>query len=115
MLTSLDVAAPWLTWRMHAQDVYKIGGIGTVPVGRVETGVIKVRAALHALQIPMRSGLPKSLTIAIAAVVGGGWGPAKSLVAAAGHALRGETHELNASLNAWTLNVLCLLCSPVWW
>ena len=26
------------------QDVYKIGGIGTVPVGRVETGVIKVRA-----------------------------------------------------------------------
>ena len=23
------------------QDVYKIGGIGTVPVGRVETGVIK--------------------------------------------------------------------------
>ena len=25
----------------HFQDVYKIGGIGTVPVGRVETGVIK--------------------------------------------------------------------------
>ncbi|KAK1327294.1 hypothetical protein QTO34_015002 [Cnephaeus nilssonii] len=24
------------------QDVYKIGGIGTVPVGRVETGVIKL-------------------------------------------------------------------------
>ena len=24
-----------------AQDVYKIGGIGTVPVGRVETGVLK--------------------------------------------------------------------------
>ena len=24
-----------------SQDVYKIGGIGTVPVGRVETGVIK--------------------------------------------------------------------------
>lgn len=23
------------------QDVYKIGGIGTVPVGRVETGVLK--------------------------------------------------------------------------
>jgi elongation factor 1-alpha len=23
------------------QDVYKIGGIGTVPVGRVETGIIK--------------------------------------------------------------------------
>merc|ERR1712114_40354 len=26
---------------MGLQDVYKIGGIGTVPVGRVETGVIK--------------------------------------------------------------------------
>jgi elongation factor 1-alpha len=29
--------------RLPLQDVYKIGGIGTVPVGRVETGVIKVR------------------------------------------------------------------------
>lgn len=28
--------------RIPIQDVYKIGGIGTVPVGRVETGVIKV-------------------------------------------------------------------------
>jgi elongation factor 1-alpha len=27
--------------RLPVQDVYKIGGIGTVPVGRVETGVIK--------------------------------------------------------------------------
>jgi elongation factor 1-alpha len=27
--------------RIPLQDVYKIGGIGTVPVGRVETGVIK--------------------------------------------------------------------------
>merc|ERR1711998_415127 len=27
--------------RFPLQDVYKIGGIGTVPVGRVETGVIK--------------------------------------------------------------------------
>merc|ERR1712005_51352 len=26
--------------RLPLQDVYKIGGIGTVPVGRVETGVI---------------------------------------------------------------------------
>ena len=26
---------------MLLQDVYKIGGIGTVPVGRVETGIIK--------------------------------------------------------------------------
>merc|ERR1712071_319385 len=27
--------------RLPLQDVYKIGGIGTVPVGRVETGTIK--------------------------------------------------------------------------
>ena len=28
--------------RVHTvQDVYKIGGIGTVPVGRVETGILK--------------------------------------------------------------------------
>jgi len=27
--------------RLPLQDVYKIGGIGTVPVGRVETGVVK--------------------------------------------------------------------------
>ncbi|KAJ9420402.1 translation elongation factor 1-alpha [Fusarium oxysporum] len=27
--------------RLPLQDVYKIGGIGTVPVGRIETGVIK--------------------------------------------------------------------------
>ena len=26
---------------LSVQDVYKIGGIGTVPVGRVETGIIK--------------------------------------------------------------------------
>jgi elongation factor 1-alpha len=30
-----------LALRIPLQDVYKIGGIGTVPVGRVETGVIK--------------------------------------------------------------------------
>uniref|UniRef100_A0A8C7ETM2 Tr-type G domain-containing protein n=1 Tax=Neovison vison TaxID=452646 RepID=A0A8C7ETM2_NEOVI len=28
--------------RLPLQDVYKIGGIGTVPVGRVETGVLKL-------------------------------------------------------------------------
>lgn len=28
--------------RLPLQDVYKIGGIGTVPVGRIETGIIKV-------------------------------------------------------------------------
>ena len=27
--------------RLPLQDVYKIGGVGTVPVGRVETGVLK--------------------------------------------------------------------------
>jgi elongation factor 1-alpha len=27
--------------RLPLQDVYKIGGVGTVPVGRVETGIIK--------------------------------------------------------------------------
>merc|ERR1712010_110370 len=31
--------------RLPLQDVYKIGGIGTVPVGRVETGVIKAGMA----------------------------------------------------------------------
>lgn len=30
-----------LTLVSRSQDVYKIGGIGTVPVGRVETGMIK--------------------------------------------------------------------------
>jgi len=33
--------------RLPLQDVYKIGGIGTVPVGRVETGVIKPGMSLH--------------------------------------------------------------------
>jgi elongation factor 1-alpha len=30
-----------LPLRIPLQDVYKIGGIGTVPVGRVETGILK--------------------------------------------------------------------------
>lgn len=33
--------------RLPLQDVYKIGGIGTVPVGRVETGVIKAGMLSH--------------------------------------------------------------------
>jgi elongation factor 1-alpha len=33
--------------RLPLQDVYKIGGIGTVPVGRVETGVIKPGMLIH--------------------------------------------------------------------
>jgi elongation factor 1-alpha len=32
--------------RVPLQDVYKIGGIGTVPVGRVETGVLKPGAVV---------------------------------------------------------------------
>lgn len=28
-------------FRLPLQDVYKIGGIGTVPVGRVEAGILK--------------------------------------------------------------------------
>jgi elongation factor 1-alpha len=32
--------------RLPLQDVYKIGGIGTVPVGRVETGILKAGMAV---------------------------------------------------------------------
>jgi elongation factor 1-alpha len=46
LLESLDNIIPptrpsTLALRLPLQDVYKIGGIGTVPVGRVETGVLK--------------------------------------------------------------------------
>merc|ERR1712124_77264 len=46
LLDSLDQAKPPKRpvdkpLRLPLQDVYKIGGIGTVPVGRVETGLIK--------------------------------------------------------------------------
>merc|ERR1712231_8705 len=46
LLEALDTAKPPKRpvdkpLRLPLQDVYKIGGIGTVPVGRVETGVIK--------------------------------------------------------------------------
>lgn len=33
--------------RLPLQDVYKIGGIGTVPVGRVETGILKTNMMVH--------------------------------------------------------------------
>ena len=33
--------------RLPLQDVYKIGGVGTVPVGRVETGVLKPGMSVH--------------------------------------------------------------------
>jgi len=46
LLQALDVMEPPSRptdkpLRLPLQDVYKIGGIGTVPVGRVETGIIK--------------------------------------------------------------------------
>ncbi|CAC5359892.1 EEF1A [Mytilus coruscus] len=46
LLHALDAILPperpsKLALRLPLQDVYKIGGIGTVPVGRVETGIIK--------------------------------------------------------------------------
>jgi elongation factor 1-alpha len=46
LLEALDACSPPprptdKALRLPLQDVYKIGGIGTVPVGRVETGVIK--------------------------------------------------------------------------
>ncbi|XP_013783732.1 elongation factor 1-alpha [Limulus polyphemus] len=46
LLQALDCAEPPSRptdkpLRLPLQDVYKIGGIGTVPVGRVETGVLK--------------------------------------------------------------------------
>ena len=46
LLNHLDAIDPperphALALRLPLQDVYKIGGIGTVPVGRVETGIIK--------------------------------------------------------------------------
>lgn len=46
LLEALDAVVPptrptELPLRLPLQDVYKIGGIGTVPVGRVETGILK--------------------------------------------------------------------------
>lgn len=46
LLEALDLLEPPVRpvdkpLRLPLQDVYKIGGIGTVPVGRVETGVMK--------------------------------------------------------------------------
>merc|ERR1712146_524916 len=45
LLDALDIKPPSRPvdkpLRLPLQDVYKIGGIGTVPVGRVETGVLK--------------------------------------------------------------------------
>jgi len=43
-----------LPLRLPIQDVYKISGIGTVPVGRVETGVMKVGDKI--IVVPAREG-----------------------------------------------------------
>merc|ERR1711865_1252367 len=45
--------------RLPLQDVYKIGGIGTVPVGRVETGVLK--PGMHAAFAPSKIVAVKDL------------------------------------------------------
>merc|ERR1712129_523409 len=41
--------------RLPLQDVYKIGGIGTVPVGRVETGVIKAGMTAYFAPVGLRT------------------------------------------------------------
>ena len=43
-----------LPLRMHLQDVYEITGIGTVPVGKIETGTMKI--AQKVIILPGRSG-----------------------------------------------------------
>jgi elongation factor 1-alpha len=59
VLEQLDLFAPpekptTLPLRMPLQDVYEITGIGTVPVGKIETGVMKVGQKV--LILPGRSG-----------------------------------------------------------
>ena len=43
-----------LPLRMPLQDVYEITGIGTVPVGKIETGIMKVGQKV--IVLPGRSG-----------------------------------------------------------
>ena len=59
VLEQLDLFAPpekpiQLPLRMPLQDVYEITGIGTVPVGKIETGVMKIGQKV--LILPGRSG-----------------------------------------------------------
>jgi elongation factor 1-alpha len=59
VLEQLDLFAPpekptTLPLRMPLQDVYEITGIGTVPVGKIETGVMKVGQKV--IILPGRSG-----------------------------------------------------------
>ncbi|KAA8569117.1 hypothetical protein EYC84_000787 [Monilinia fructicola] len=44
--------------RLPLQDVYKIGGIGTVPVGRVETGIIKAVKSVEMHHEQLAEGVP---------------------------------------------------------
>jgi elongation factor 1-alpha len=41
--------------RLPLQDVYKIGGVGTVPVGRVETGLLKKGVVVNFAPMPITS------------------------------------------------------------
>ncbi len=59
ILEQLDLFTPpekptTLPLRMPLQDVYEITGIGTVPVGKIETGIMKV--GMKVLILPGRSG-----------------------------------------------------------
>ena len=58
LLEALDAISPTKPptdkpLRIPLQDVYKIGGIGTVPVGRVETGVLKSGMMVHFAPTPI--------------------------------------------------------------
>jgi elongation factor 1-alpha len=60
LLESLDAIIPpkrptSLALRLPLQDVYKIGGIGTVPVGRVETGILKPGMDVHFAPVGKKS------------------------------------------------------------
>jgi len=60
LLESLDSIIPpkrptSLALRLPLQDVYKIGGIGTVPVGRVETGILKPGMDVHFAPVGKKS------------------------------------------------------------
>jgi elongation factor 1-alpha len=52
------------------QDVYKIGGIGTVPVGRVETGIIKPGMVVTFAPVNLTTEVGNEETFGLE---GGGW------------------------------------------
>jgi len=60
LLEALDALAPPKRpsdkpLRLPLQDVYKIGGVGTVPVGRVETGLLKKGVVVNFAPMPITS------------------------------------------------------------